>query len=134
MTASAQPNKRTHTQEDTHVSHQTHEALSTVLGAIIDGEYDDVLDRLAAAVNERRKLVNAQAARRNVLTIMPGARVKLHGLSPKYLNGLVGTVVETPEFRRNRRKATLSVNLDTAPYGRFGKVVNVPAACLTALD
>jgi len=58
----------------------------------------------------------------------------LQGLSPKYLNGLEGTVIETPEFRKNRRKATLSVNLDTAPYGRFGRVVNVPAGCLMPLD
>lgn len=132
--ASGQPSERTHT-EDTHVSQQTYEALTSVLGAIIDGEYDDALDRLAAAVTERRRLVSAQMARRNVLTIMPGARVQLQGLSPKYLNGLTGTVVETPEFRRNRRKATLSVTLDTpTAMGRFGKVIQVPASCLVPLD
>lgn len=116
------------------MSQQTHEALNTVLGAIIDGEYDDALDRIAQAIRSRMAIVKDQTARRNVVTLTPGAKVRLQGLSPKYLNGMTGIIVEDPLFRSNSRKATLSVALDGPPIGRFGKTVRVPANCLVAVE
>lgn len=108
---------------------------ANVIASIVNGEWDEDLDRLIEAIKSRRKEASAKQATVNKLTLMPGAKVKLQGLSPAYLNGMTGTVVEEPGFRRNRRKATLSVKLDHAVgrYGAYG-AVTVPANCLVAID
>jgi hypothetical protein len=91
--------------------------------AIVDGEYDDVLDRIEVAINERRKAMREKAARVNMLTITPGTQVRLKGLSPKTLNGLQGEVVMV-------KGKTFTVRLDR-PWGSRN-TVRVPAVCVEA--
>jgi len=90
------------------------------------------LDTLSEAIRSRRKSLGHMAALANVAEIQPGDRVKTHGLSPKYLNNLTGTVLELTGTK-------ITVEFDDTPAARrgrarFGPTPRVPAACLTKVD
>jgi len=96
-----------------------------VIRAIMNGELDDDLDRLSAAIKEQRKETRAREAAVNRLTMLPGTRVRLKGLSPKRLNGKTGTIVENT----SRHKTALAVKLDKPDVRDNLGVIHVPAGC-----
>lgn len=107
----------------------------TLIAGIVHGDFDNDLDNISEAVRSRRKEANRKQAQINALTISPGARVVLKGLSPQYLNGITGEVVEPPaSARRGRRgKARLYVKTDDPRARRYSNPLSVPANCVEAI-
>lgn len=94
-----------------------------VITAIMNGNVDDDLESIQEAIRARNK-VRGDIVR---MTITPGTRVRLKNLSPKYLNGLEGTV-----STRKRRGKRIPVDLDES-IPRFGKALNPPAQCVEVI-
>lgn len=106
----------------------------TLIAGIVHGDFDNDLDNISEAVRSRRKEANRKQAQINALTISPGARVVLKGLSPQYLNGITGEVVAPPAHARGRRgKARLYVKTDDPRARRYGDPLSVPANCVEAV-
>jgi len=63
-------------------------ALSDALNFILTGASNEDLTRVIEAIKSRRSILSTI----NAASVTVGASVKLDGLSPKYLNGLTGTV------------------------------------------
>lgn len=80
------------------------------LVSFIDGADDSALDIVVRACNARRdRLRDSSAA-----ALKAGTVVRLDGLSPKYLNGLTGTVDFISRGRSGRAKPRIAVALDSA--------------------
>lgn len=62
--------------------------LQDVIGFIVTSADDADIDRIHDALRQRRRALAAVTA----AAVRPGMDVRLDGLSPKYLNGLTGTV------------------------------------------
>ena len=98
-------------------------ATRSLLDAIAEGQLDDHLESIAAAVEARRHLLDMIDSSHMFATLCLGDRVRIGPrVSPRYLAGLDGTVVELDD-----RAAT--VHLDF-PVGRFesGRVRCPPLA------
>lgn len=110
---------------------------ATLIASIINGEYDDGLDRIVEAVRSRRQELSRKRSQLNALTIDVGARVRLQGLSPKYLNGLEGTVVQAPQHRatRSKTKTYLFVKHESldSRLRRYGNPLAVPAGSVEVI-
>lgn len=105
--------------------------LSDIVLAIMNGELDDSLSGIVEAINARRKVMRQAATLVNKVVLVPGTRVKLVRISPKYLEGSVGTV----QAGGSHRAKDLPVLLDEGQYtGRFPRRVNVPASSLERID
>lgn len=99
------------------------EANRSLLDTIAEGELDDHLGAIAAAVDARRALLHTIDSSHMLATLCVGDRVRMgQRVSPRYLAGLHGTIVEIDD-----RAAT--VRLDY-PVGRFesGRVRCPPLA------
>lgn len=87
-------------------------AERSLLDAIAQGELDDHFPAIASAVDARRRLLHTIDSSHVLATLSVGDRVRIgQRVSPRYLAGLDGTIVEFDD-----RAAT--VRLDT-PIGRF---------------
>jgi hypothetical protein len=87
-------------------------AERSLLDAIAEGELDDHLAAIASAVDARRRLLHTIDSSHMLATLCVGDRVRIgQRVSPRYLAGLDGTIVELDD-----RAAT--VRLDS-PIGRF---------------
>jgi hypothetical protein len=64
--------------------------ITTALQFILTSATEADLERVWDAAKERRKALGRITA----ASVTVGAQVRLDGLSPKYLNGLAGTVVD----------------------------------------
>lgn len=109
-----------------------------VIGAILDGTMDEHMDELLDAYKARRNTVRNNKAQLNALTLKPGARVRLVNLSPKYLSGLTGEIVEPIERTQRRGKPRFDVKVDSMPpqgTRRFynNTVHGVPASAIEAI-
>lgn len=90
----------------------TSDAKRSLLDAIADGELDEHLGAISSAVDARRRLLHTIDSSHVLATLCVGDRVRIgQRVSPRYLAGLDGTIVEIDE-----RAAT--VRLDS-PVGRF---------------
>ena len=99
------------------------DAGPALLDAIAQGDLDDHLGAIAETVDARRRLLETIDSSHMLATLCVGDRVRInHRVSPRYLAGLDGTVVEIDD-----RAAT--VRLDY-PVGRFagGRVRCPPLA------
>jgi len=94
------------------------------------GEWDDHLDWLEKAARARRKEIDRKAGALLKASVRIGQRVRLKGLSPKYLNGNIAEVVETSG--RGRRVA-VKLTTDVGRY-RAGMSVRCPASCLEIIE
>ncbi|OEJ20910.1 hypothetical protein [Streptomyces subrutilus] len=74
-----------------------------------DADAEDI-DRIIEAVNTRRSTLRQRAEAIAAASVKTGARVELHNLTPKYLNGLTGTVTKVDRGRKVRA----TVKLDEA--------------------
>ena len=99
------------------------DAGRSLLDAIAEGELDDHLGAIAAAVDARRRLLHTIDSSHMLATLCVGDRVRIsQRVSPRYLAGIDGTVVEIDD-------RTATVRLDF-PVGRFenGRVRCPPLA------
>jgi hypothetical protein len=88
------------------------DAGRSLLDAIAEGDLDDHLGAIAAAVEARRRLLHTIDSSHMLATLCVGDRVRIgQRVSPRYLAGLDGTIVALDD-----RAAT--VHLDV-PVGRF---------------
>jgi hypothetical protein len=95
-----------------------------VIEAIDTGVMDGREDILIEALNRRRRAVSAIRAGE----LEPGDRIRLNGLRPKYLNGLVGTV----QYRVANGKVSVKLDEDQ-DTGRYGHVITCPGSSLVKL-
>jgi hypothetical protein len=94
--------------------------------AAIDSFDKDQLDIVATALRAREKYVREAAARQALATLQVGQKVTLKGLSPKYLNGLTGTITA-----RDGEKFSVEFDEHSAWQARrYGKNVRVPPGCI----
>jgi hypothetical protein len=71
------------------------EAERSLLDVIAAGELDDHLDALAAAIGARQALLHTVHSATRLMTLCEGDVVRINQrISPRYLAGLYGTVVE----------------------------------------
>jgi hypothetical protein len=106
--------------------------LSDVLGFISSTATTEDLAAISPLMNERRKILAKVEASLNKAVLVPGTKVRLSGLSPKYLNGLTGTVTGP-----GRRPNDLQVAFDDESKWharRFGTSVSCPANALTKVE
>ena len=99
------------------------DAARSLLDAIAQGELDDHLSSIAAAVGARRYLLDTIDSSHMLATLCLGDRVRIGPrVSPRYLAGLEGTVVYLDD-----RAATVQLDV---PVGRFecGRVRCPPLA------
>jgi hypothetical protein len=99
------------------------DAGRSLLDAIAEGELDDHLGALAGAVDARRRLLHTIDSSHMLATLCLGDRVRIsQRVSPRYLAGLDGTVIEIDD-----RAATVRLDF---PVGRFesGRVRCPPLA------
>src|SRR3954465_12863551 len=83
-----------------------------LLDAIAAGDLDDHLDALAAAVGARRELLHTVRSVTRLMSLCEGDLVRINQrISPRYLAGLHGTVVDVDH-------AAATVKL-VRPVGRF---------------
>lgn len=84
--------------------------------AILDGDLDGDLDRLTAAIRDRKQTVAARVR----YQVRPGDTVRFSDvIRPRYLVGLTATVT-----RANPKSIVVSCPQDSA-YGRFAGAQNV---------
>src|SRR5262245_29139309 len=70
-------------------------AERSLLDAIAEGELDDHLGAIASAVDARRRLLHTIESSHRLATLCVGDRVRIgQRVSPRYLAGLDGTIVE----------------------------------------
>ena len=84
----------------------------SLLDAIADGDLDDHLGALAAAIEARRRLLYTVDSSHVLATLCVGDLVRItEEISPRYLAGIEGTVVEVDDYA-----ATIRLPF---PIGRF---------------
>jgi hypothetical protein len=84
----------------------------SLLDAVAGGELDDHLGALAAAIDARRHLLHTIDSSHVLAALCVGDRVRINRrVSPRYLAGLVATVIEIDDH-------TATIRLDH-PVGRF---------------
>jgi hypothetical protein len=100
-----------------------------VIAAILRGEFDDIENEIVGAINSRRRMRRDIESYTALGTVQVGTKVRLEGLSPKYLNGLTGEVV-------GKRGKRFTVRLDNPAlagrYANFGQV-QAPASTVKPL-
>lgn len=82
--------------------------VSNVADDILSGVYDDYMDLIESALNQRKDTVAARLVR----TLNPGDVITLANLRPKYLVGLTATVIAAGNVVEARVE-------DTYAAGRF---------------
>jgi hypothetical protein len=103
----------------------------TFIADLIDGgECDDVLDLILDTAVARRTFLREVRGAVNKATFVPGTKVRIVNIRPKYLHGITGVVSsQTPS-----RSGDLMVEVDPSCYSklgyRFGHVLGVPASSL----
>lgn len=99
----------------------------SLLDAIADGDLDEHLTALADAIHARQRLLHTVRSATVLATLCAGDHVRVNqAVSPRYLAGLRGTVVDVDD-----RAATIQL---ARPVGRFRSgVVRCPALALDRL-
>lgn len=92
------------------------------------GASEEQLQQINALVIQQLNLARVQRAQRMRKQLKVGDRVILTGLKPKYLNGLVGTIIATPEGQRVKAMHCW-VELDQR-VGRYSDTVQAPFSAL----
>jgi hypothetical protein len=83
-----------------------------LLEAIADGHLDDHLTALGEAVDARRRLLHTVRSATALATLCVGDQVRInHAVSPRYLAGLHGTVIDVDDYAATVRLP--------GPVGRF---------------
>lgn len=98
------------------------------------------VDQIFKACNDRVNVLRSIEGSINMSLLKSGDTVELHGLKPKYINGMRGTVKGTSP----RREASFEITLSEADsamwrmkkrhWGEGPVTVGIPASCLTKVD
>jgi hypothetical protein len=101
-----------------------------IIDLIDGGEMDNMIDLLRDAVSARTNFLRDMKGAINKATFLPGTKVRIVNIRPKYLHGITGVVSsQTPS-----RSGDLMVEIDPGCYHklghRFGRVLGVPASSL----
>lgn len=109
--------------------------FADVLAYVAQSATPEEVHALVDAGNARVRALRATEAAATSAQLTPGARVELHGLKPKYLNGLTGKFV----IRQPSGKAT--IELDEEVSYRAGRYVGannqmsgIPISALRILE
>jgi hypothetical protein len=107
-------------------------SLADVIEFIVRTANLEDIDTIHQAARDRRTILGRVQASLTSSLLKPGDKVTLSGLSPKYLNGMTGTVVER---KGGSGKPKFIVKLDDSA-GRYvsDRPVGVPAQCLTKVE
>jgi hypothetical protein len=109
MATRARSRRKSHRPVPPRASPDTERSL---LDAIAEGELDDHLGAIAAAVDARRRLLHTIDASHRLAMLCVGDRVRIgQRVSPRYLAGVDGTIVELDD-----RAATVRLDFSV---GRF---------------
>lgn len=110
-------------------------SFEQIVRAIRCGAVDDRETQIIDEINARRRFMSSMTAAELSLN----QRVKISGISPKWLNGLTGKIVALP-YRANSKRfdVELDAAADDLPLDRYGREQSkvqrgIPAGCLTAL-
>lgn len=91
-----------------------------VIAAVLDGKFDDNLDKLNSAIKERKEI----KGRATFYSLTPGDKVRfVASVKPQYLAGCVGTL-------RALRNKKVTVDLDEPTGGRFQKGIITPVTLI----
>jgi hypothetical protein len=124
------------------VNMSTPASLTDVLEYILTHAATTDLDTIAANVKSRRATLATIAS----ADVRVGARVRFHGLRPKYWNDLTGTVKEIESYKGKREAVVTldkpSIGLLSASSTKYGglwgresyDVPGVPVTCLATLS
>jgi hypothetical protein len=94
-----------------------------IFAAVVTGELDGDLPRLATAIHERRKLISRREAAQVMLQLQPGDRVRFrNSVRPAYLAGVEAVILAL-------KTKKVSVKLDH-PTGRFKGIITTPASLI----
>ncbi len=89
------------------------------------------MDAVITAVRERQRINRANSTAIARATLSVGDKVSVHGISPKYLNGVEGKITS---FNKTRSRATIEVT-DAKGDSRVGTIqYGIPVQCFTVLN
>jgi hypothetical protein len=100
-----------------------------IFAEIEAGYWDGGLQAIAEAVNARRIYLRDQQKVRNMMNFVPGTKVRIINIRPKYLMGITGVISPNTAARQG----DLLVDVDPSCYGRlgrYGRKLGVPASSL----
>ena len=103
---------------------------ASIFDDINAGYWDDGLDAIIEVAVARRKYVRDVQGAKNMADFDHGTAVRIINISPKYLNGITGTVDKT---KMPNRRGDLVVSIDQKHWGhlgRYGRSLHVPASSL----
>lgn len=104
--------------------------IQDIVGAVYDVDNVDDIDKIFAACKTRIKDLRKRDAAVNAATLQPGDFVKLHGLSPKYING---AIVIVNEVRGDKLACQTTEHVSFQAKNKLGTHFTVPASCVTKL-
>src|SRR5215472_2167621 len=102
---------------------------ASIFDDIAAGYWDEGLDAIIEAAVARRKWVKDHQGAQNMINFVPGTKVRVINIRPKYLAGITGEV--SP--KRANRAGDLMVDIDPKCYyrlGRYGRQLSIPASSL----
>ena len=104
-------------------------SYDAICDGITDGEYDDVLGDIGAAIRQRKEALGLKRARL-VTKLGEGTRVRLTGVSPKKAEGATGTLTY------DSWNGKLGIKMDRTITARIraGEVYTWPASCYVPID
>jgi hypothetical protein len=91
---------------------------------ILQGEYDNDLERIETACRQRRKLLRGAAAAVTMASVNVGDTVRIKDIRPKYLIGATAEVT-----RKRRTKLEIKFDATHRRY-RAGTTVIIPSSCV----
>jgi hypothetical protein len=103
--------------------------VGSIFAELEAGFWDEGLDALIEAVVARRQYVRAQQGAKNKMEFVPGTKVRLVNIKPKYLLGITGEV--TGQIAS--RSGDLMVFIDQKHWhqlGRYDTTLSIPASSL----
>lgn len=100
-----------------------------IIDLVQGGELDSMLDSLIEASVARRTFLRDVRGAQNKVAFVPGTRVRVVNIKPKYLSRITGVVSN----RIADRRGDLMVDIDPQCYhrlGRYSKCLSIPASSL----
>lgn len=101
-----------------------------IFNEIEAGIWDDSLDVIIEYAVARRKFVRDTVGANNQMEFQHGDHVRIVNISPKYMNGVTGTVNKN---RMPIRRGDLMVDIDPSQIYRIGRrssTLSIPASSL----
>lgn len=85
-------------------------SLQDVLTYITTQATTEDYDRIAAACNQRNKVLHAEAAAQTIAELNPGDEVETFAVRPKYLSGLTGKFLSLDNSHKGKTLAVVKLD------------------------